>query len=338
MSNSDSDNGEIDVPPKKKLKVLKPEIKQQFHDAWLQDTKFKFWLQKVPDNALKAKCRMCNKEMTPDKSVLIKHAGNAKHIEKCNAVKSVNLRISVFLTETTDLPRNQEVKRAEINIVGFLMEHNISFKVLHLFTEVLKHCITDSKIVEEMALKRTKGTVIATKVISATAKENLAQKFKDTKFSIMSDESTDISTTKWTCIMVRLYNDHARRIVVKFWELSQVLISNFVVSATAERLYDCVISSFDDEEIPSDNIIGFGSDGCNTMMGENNSVSSRLKNEFPGNTIFKCLCHFLAICASEACKQLPRTAEDLARNIFQYFSSSSKRQTEFAKFQQFCAI
>lgn len=35
-------------------------------------------------------------------------------------------------------------------------------------------------------------------------------------------------------------------------------------------------------DIPKSNIIGFGSDGCNVMMGENNSVSSRFKTHCPG--------------------------------------------------------
>ena len=34
---------------------------------------------------------------------------------------------------------------------------------------------------------------------------------------------------------------------------------------------------FSDFAVPVDNIIGFGSDGCSTMMGANNSVSSRFK-------------------------------------------------------------
>lgn len=41
------------------------------------------------------------------------------------------------------------------------------------------------------------------------------------------------------------------------------------------------------------------------------------------------------ICASEACKQLPRALEDMARNIFNFLKSSSKRQAELKQFQMF---
>lgn len=37
-----------------------------------------------------------------------------------------------------------------------------------------------------------------------------------------------------------------------------------------------MMKSFTDANVPLENIVGFASDGCNTMMGKNNSVSSRL--------------------------------------------------------------
>jgi hypothetical protein len=50
------------------------------------------------------------------------------------------------------------------------------------------------------------------------------------------------------------------------------------------------------------------------------------------------ICHSLHLCASAACKELPRHAEDLARNIYSYFSHSSKRKAEFQQFQKLLKI
>jgi len=58
--------------------------------------------------------------------------------------------------------------------------------------------------------------------------------------------------------------------------------------------------------IPLVNIIGFASDGCNTMFGPWNSVTSRFKEDFPEVIVQKCICHSLALCGSEACKILPQ--------------------------------
>lgn len=44
------------------------------------------------------------------------------------------------------------------------------------------------------------------------------------------------------------------------------------------------------------------------------------------------------MCASEACKQLPKRCENLARNVYSYFAMSSKRTSEFIQFQEFCDV
>lgn len=103
--------------------------------------------------------------------------------------------------------------------------------------------------------------------------------------------------------------------------------------ATGDHLFELIIKSFDDEEVPIENIIGFGSDGCNVMFGEHDSVASRMKETRPGIYTRKCICHSMYICASKAAEGLPRMAEDLIRNIANYFSVSGKRQAEFAHFQ-----
>lgn len=72
---------------------------------------------------------------------------------------------------------------------------------------------------------------------------------------------------------------------------------------TAIKIYTEVINSFKKKSIPLQNIIGFASDGCNTMFGPWNSVASRFKEDFPGVMVQKCICHSLALCASEI---LPR--------------------------------
>lgn len=84
-------------------------------------------------------------------------------------------------------------------------------------------------------------------------------------------------------------------------------------------------------------MIGFGSDGCNSMMGSNNSVASRMIHNFPGITIWTCICLSLHLCTSEACKSLPKRFEDLARRVFSCFSMSSKGSAQFVQFQEFCS-
>lgn len=95
------------------------------------------------------------------------------------------------------------------------------------------------------------------------------------------------------------------------------------------------MKSFSEWDISTENMIGFGADGCNVMMGGNNSVASRLKKKLRGMFVMKCVCHSAHLCASESCKQLPRRCEDLTREIYSFFKSSSKRQFRLQKFQEF---
>jgi hypothetical protein len=79
------------------------------------------------------------------------------------------------------------------------------------------------------------------------------------------------------------------------------------------------VNALKSENIPLENLVGFGSDGCNTMFGSQNSVVSRLKAHFSGIIVQKCVCHSLHLCASEAYKVLPRQCEDLAREVYNFF-------------------
>lgn len=144
------------------------------------------------------------------------------------------------------------------------------------------------------------------------------------------------------CVVVRYYDIDSKIIVTRFWDLIQVYDvkdpDNIDKGATAQNLFTKCIESFEKLDVDTTNIIGFASDGCSTMMGSHNSVSSKMKDMFPGIFIMKCICHSLHLCCSEACKTLPRRCEDLARNIFNFFCHSSKRQSQYVQFQQFLNI
>ncbi|KAI5633181.1 hypothetical protein NE865_14133 [Phthorimaea operculella] len=158
----------------------------------------------------------------------------------------------------------------------------------------------------------------------------------------MTDETTDVTSIKTACVVVRYFDEAAQKICSAFWELYKVFKENTdagdIATANAESLFKALIESFTCREVPLTNAIGFGSDGCNVMMGDNNSVKTRLLNELPGITITKCVCHSAHLCASEACKMLPENLEQLARDIYNFFKHSDKRQFDFRNFQSFVDV
>lgn len=141
---------------------------------------------------------------------------------------------------------------------------------------------------------------------------------------------------KTVCVVIRYYDSVTGKIVSRFWDLIQLFDSSSEdYTANAEHLFNIVKQSFEKYEVPLDNIIGFASDGCSTMMGCHNSMSTRFRQHCPGITVIKCVCHSLHLCANDACKRLPQECEKLGRAIYNFFKLSSKRQSEFKDFQIF---
>jgi len=224
-------------------------------------------------------------------------------------------------------------------LTGYLAEHYISFNSIDHLEGLLKSIFPDSKICQKINLKRSKATNIINNVIAPCEKENLTYKLQHNQFSILIDESTDIASESILCIIVRIFDSEVERIVSRFWNLVQVHDKNNPNSgATANNLFNSVMNSFEKYNIPDSNVIRFSSDECNAMFGKNNSVVSRLYERFPGIYTMKCICRSLYLVASEACKQLPRSCEELARNIYSFFSHSAKRQSDFVQFQTFAEV
>jgi len=181
---------------------------------------------------------------------------------------------------------------------------------------------------KKISCNRTKTTAIINNVIGLTDFENIIHEMKTHKFSLMVDESTDISSVKHIALVVRMNID---------WRIKDMFLSLMPLSnATAKNMYDVIIHFFIQNQIPyKHNMIGFASDGANSMMGLNNSLKTLIQKDIPQLFIMKCICHSLALCANYACSKLPVEVETLIRDIYNFMHQSYKRQTEFKQFQVF---
>ncbi|KAJ2954866.1 hypothetical protein O0L34_g3184 [Tuta absoluta] len=353
-SNDDADRSPTRTPPRKVPKkggwtrkkegnTTSQHRTQNFRLQWLNDPAFKDWLLEDKSDSTKAKCAFCpDTTMVAEISNIKIHASTKKHLANKPGSTSKTQKLTSFGFQKGVTPQNKEKARAEIKLAGFFAEHNIPFSVADHLTDLLKEIVIDSKLIKEIDLKRTKVTAVVKNVIGEGHKSELANKLKQTKFSIMTDETTDVTSIKTACVVVRYFDEDAQKICSAFWELYKVFKENIdagdIATANAESLFKALIESFTCREVPLTNAIGFGSDGCNVMMGDNNSVKTRLLNELPGITITKCVCHSAHLCASEACKMLPENLEQLARDIYNFFKHSDKRQFDFRNFQSFVDV
>lgn len=111
-----------------------------------------------------------------------------------------------------------------------------------------------------------------------------------------------------------------------------------VYDSSASGLFNALKKCLIEKNIPLQNVVSFCSDTTNVMMGTNHSVAVLLKEVLPNIIIVKCSCHLIHLCASHARLKLPKSLEDLCRNIFTHFSLSSKRQDVFKEFQNFAGV
>ncbi|KAK3931257.1 Zinc finger protein 862 [Frankliniella fusca] len=288
---------------------------QRYRKAWERDFK---WLAPVPGDDTHASCKLCKGRMRADVSVIRRHESTSKHADWVQGQAATTS--SMLQSWASEDKKNEgKITVAEMKLTAFLAAHDVPFRQIDHLIPVLKDCFKDSEVCQGMKLGRTKATGVVRTVLAAAEKDGLTDVLKKTKFSF--------------------YDEGVGRVVSRLWDLAQVFRDDNAqgaeAGATADRLHSLIMKSFDERGIPRENIIGFGSDGCNVMMGAHNSVSSRMKLELPGIFIMTCICHSLLLCASEGCKQLPRVVEDLSRNIFNIFKSSSKRKAMYRQFQTF---
>ncbi|CAN8019325.1 unnamed protein product [Ixodes persulcatus] len=75
--------------------------------------------------------------------------------------------------------------------------------------------------------------------------------------------------------------------------------------------------------------IGIGTDGCNVMVGKNNSVYTHLRRKNDTLVLVKCVYHSIQLCASRAVEVLPRNLEFLVGRSYSWFSHSAPRRQEY---------
>ena len=139
------------------------------------------------------------------------------------------------------------------------------------------------------------------------------------------------SPAKNWLLVTRYYDKQSLTVQSMLYNLLNVL------QADAETLYRTLVDATERQN-QCKNVIGFAADTCNVMFGEHNSIVSRLKEKIPNIFVMRCICHSAHLCASHACEKLPRTAEELMRNVYNYFSNSAKRQEQLRVVQHFCGM
>ena len=212
--------------------------------------------------------------------------------------------------------RREAAIEAEVKFGYFLGEHHLALCLADHAAKLFASMFPDSTIAKEFKCSRTKATA----VIAQDVWRGIAKALGDSKyFSLQTDETNDILVTQQMAIMLRFFYNTLGSIRCVFFKLESI------ERATAEQLFQLIDKHIQQSDpLSYDNLIALGTDGANVMLGQHNSVMSRLRTQQPHIVALHCNCHIAALIANGSCKVLPNELEDLTTDMWYYFQKSPK--------------
>lgn len=319
---SDSDGPESELHVKKKAR------KQMFAVSWLQEPTFKGWLEPLENDKLKAKCKACNQIMGAKKSDLVNHSKSKRHVTNVKAIANVETLDNTFQSqEACDLEKRQIFACLRYSLL--VVSHYISFRSIDHITAVSKLCFKDPALSNSFKLKRSKCISIIKHVLAPVINDEIILEINNNPFSVLLDESTDISNTRLLCILVRYIQKNS----IKTHLLDIIKIE--ADEGTAKGLYSLFKKCLASKNVKVSNIVGYCSDNASVMMGNNESFKSYLLKDNPNVIVNGCICHSAHLVAVAAAENIPSNVETLLHNLYSYFSRSPKRQSVLEELQEY---
>jgi len=306
--------------PKEKKKKKRPAI-----EDWVNKShkKYKPWAGLPvlhPDYSLYVKCVWCDKEILIDSLY-----GTDGHL-KSDAHK----KKEAYYIKKSEKEKNIEIisdsnaKKLtlfEFDLCNLLIQMNLPFSDVEPIYKFL-YKYSKSSLVKDCKINRHKASETIKSQLLPFLKDSLENDLRNYRFSLIIDESTDMTKKKFLAIMVQ-YLHPSEGVLCKLHSFKECSID-----ASAEALFKIV-----DEEILkkdfSKNLIGYVSDGAPVMNGMNNSILSRLQNLYPNLWYMYCLNHALHLVACHAAKVIPSEVEEFIKQSYKFFKNSAKRLAEF---------
>lgn len=254
-------------------------------------------------------CKSCNQDLK-GLSAVRKHNISKKHTTAVSNVKVTSVFDMKSVIQSKNSAKN--IKTAKVRIASFIAEHNIPINSTDHLVTLIKSIKLDANELKKLTCDRTKCTSvinnvcdrtkctsIINNVIGKSGFELLIESLKLNSFSLLIDESTDLSATKHLALVVRTCIDF--KVTDSF--ICLLLLSD----GSAKNIYSFIVEFFTSNDVPFiKNCIGFAADSFNVMQGNKNSVQALFRKDIPNIFIMKCICHSLALCAEYACRKFPR--------------------------------
>ena len=193
-----------------------PKVKkyqQKFRKEWLNDVSLKDWIMQVPGNYNKSRCKYCNCELKAKYQDLKNHIKSKKH------VATLCGRNITPLTNIFKCTNNNASSKIEGSIAMFLSCHCAIANCDHL-VDMMKN--NSNKDVDDVKMHRSKSTNIIKNILCPHFEEKLKCDIGSNKYSLLLDESNDVTVTKMLGISVIYYSNNIGQVVSTYLGLVQL--------------------------------------------------------------------------------------------------------------------
>lgn len=278
-----------------------------------------------------AHCKICKRNISGGIVHLKRHEKTKRHLSKVKIAQSTP-QLMNFLSSESKPTISVDTKRAELKMIMFLAEHNLPFLIMDHLPKCMASAGHDSNILKNVKCGRTKATMYLQSFKDEFSK-TICELIKGQKFSIMIDETTDISTKKCLALVIRFADKKANCVKDHFLDLIEI------EQCTAEAITNEIFNTLKKYHLNAADLIGFAADNAAVMSGNISGVQARLRQQInPNLFVIGCVCHSMALCSSAAASKLPKQIEDFTRDLYSYFCHSSKRMSELQNFQEFIQL
>lgn len=301
-----------------KVRKLKgSDFRRRYNKQWETNDKLKHWLtSREVDSHEMAWCTICRKALHPRIDGLTYHA--TLHPIESDGEPEAEPDIATISNIQKD------VIKLSLALSALVVARNRTFLLLNYLVSFLTKFIHDSDIMKKISINRSKSTEIVKNILKPAQIARIKSILKSQRFSVIIDESTDVTTTHSFCIIVRYYDYSSQCVRKSLWDMVEIYVNEESL-ASAEQIFEKFINSFESEDVPVTNMLSFCSDTCNLMLGQFESVSTKLRQKILGIQIIKCNSHMEHLSARAAMKSLPAAIEKFVTDVYNYISKSAKR-------------
>lgn len=203
--------------------------KRKLRNPWLENEDFKPWLSRVEGDPSRAFCTTCKRDISAELTAIKRHKVTRMHITNVEKLEA----------------EVQQENPSTSGVVCFIAEHNLPFTTADHLVTLMKVMFPDSGIAQHMSMGRTKCTEVV-KSLGKCVMDDIVKKLRESMYSIIIDETTDISAGKSCTVIVRYLDNETNTIKTGHLQIFDVYGEKMTtVGSTGHSLFTLLITGLD---------------------------------------------------------------------------------------------